>query len=104
MIAMQKELCNGCGTCVKVCPHRVLELENKKALLAAEDRCIECGACQLNCTESAILVTKGTGCLVAIVKEDILKISPKNTGCCGPVASPNLAAPQNPGRVGGGCC
>jgi len=84
MIAVQAAACTGCGTCVKVCPHRVLELENKKAVLAAEDRCIECGACQLNCPESAVAVTKGTGCLFAILKEDVLKLSPKNAGCgCG---------------------
>ena len=73
MIAVRQEACTGCGTCVKVCPHGVLALEEKKALLVAEERCIECGACQLNCHDDAIDVTKGTGCLVVIVKEDILK-------------------------------
>jgi len=35
----------------------------------------------LNCEFDAIEVTKGTGCLDAIIKEDILKITPKGTGC-----------------------
>lgn len=81
MIALSQEACTGCGTCVKICPHRVFELQNKKALLAVEARCIECGACQLNCPEAAIQVTKGTGCLVAIIREDILKLNTPVCGC-----------------------
>ena len=32
------------------------------------------GACQLNCHDNAIVVTKGTGCLLMIIKEDVLRI------------------------------
>ncbi|NIS72286.1 MAG: 4Fe-4S dicluster domain-containing protein [Proteobacteria bacterium] len=81
MITLNKETCTGCGTCVKVCPHRVLEFQNKRAFLAAEERCIECGACQLNCHYGAIEVTKGTGCLIAIVREDILKLDKHRSAC-----------------------
>lgn len=84
MISISKEKCTGCGTCLKVCPHGVWEIDDRKARLAFMERCIECGACMLNCHDDAIQVTKGTGCLVAIIKEDILKISP--------------------GQGGGGCC
>jgi len=61
MISLNQQACTGCGTCAKVCLHRVIELENKIAFLAVEDRCIECGACELNCHYGAIEVTKGTG-------------------------------------------
>ncbi len=82
MITLLPEACNGCGICVKVCPHRVLAMAGRKAVLDAEGRCIECAACQLNCREDAIVVTKGTGCLVAIIREDILKRrSPAASGC-----------------------
>ncbi len=82
MITLLSEACNGCGVCVKVCPHRVLAMAGGKAVLDAEGRCIECAACQLNCREDAIVVTKGTGCLVAIIREDILKRgSPAACGC-----------------------
>jgi ferredoxin len=47
-------------------------MDHKKVVMLAEDRCIECGACQLNCYDDAIEVTKGTGCLLVIIKEDIL--------------------------------
>ena len=72
MIRLENSACTGCGTCAKVCPHGVLRMVDKRAVLAAEERCIECGACQLNCHDEAIFVTKGTGCLFVIVKEDIL--------------------------------
>ena len=79
MIKLRSEACTGCGACVQICPHRVLELENGIAILTHEARCIECGACQLNCHDEAILVTKGTGCLLAIIKEDILKLNGRKT-------------------------
>lgn len=50
---------------------------DKVAVLAYEERCVECGACQLNCHDEAIFVTKGTGCLVAIIRDDILKLPPR---------------------------
>ncbi len=81
MIALNHNACTGCGACVNVCPHRVLALNNKKARLAFEERCIECGACQLNCRSDTIEVTKGTGCLFTIIKEDILKLTPHACGC-----------------------
>ena len=81
MIAINPATCTGCGTCVRVCPHRVLELENHLAILAAEDRCIECGACQVNCHEDAVMVTKGTGCLFAIARDELL--GPRSGDACG---------------------
>ena len=74
MIAVNQETCLGCGICEKICPHRVIELRDEKAHLVFEERCIECGACQLNCASDAIELTKGTGCLFAIIKENILKL------------------------------
>lgn len=84
MITLNREVCTACGTCVMVCPHHVFELDAQSAIIAHEERCIECGACDKNCHDGAIMVTKGTGCLVAIIKEDILKIKPtgNSCGCC----------------------
>jgi ferredoxin len=69
MIHIDPTHCTGCASCAKVCPHQVIAMRDKKAYLAAEDRCIECGACQLNCHEDAVVVSKGTGCIVAIARE-----------------------------------
>lgn len=81
MINFDQGKCRGCGVCPKVCPHGVISLVGKKAVPVNLEKCIECGACQLNCDWEAIKVTKGTGCLVAIIKEDILKIKGKGCGC-----------------------
>ncbi len=86
MITVNSSACTGCRDCVKVCPHGVLAMNGKKAMLVAEERCIECGACHLNCHEGAIDVTKGTGCLLIIIREDILHLkgSPAAATCdCG---------------------
>ena len=81
MVTIDSDKCNGCTVCNWVCPHGVLTMYSKKAVVSHPDRCIECGACSLNCVPKAITVTKGTGCLYIIIKEDILRIKGKNS-CC----------------------
>jgi Fe-S-cluster-containing hydrogenase component 2 len=81
MIQIQQEKCTGCGMCVNICPREAISMQEQKARIISEDLCLECGACSLNCPVEAISVTKGTGCLVAVLKEDILKTAPKGTGC-----------------------
>ncbi len=70
--------------CLKVCPHGVWVIQGGKAALGSPESCIECGACQLNCHDGAISVTKGTGCLVAIIREDIMQKKTAQDGetCC----------------------
>ncbi len=81
MIKIDPEKCNGCRFCTWVCPHGVLSMNSRVAVIAHNDRCIECGACELNCGPKAITVTKGTGCLYIIIKEDILGMKGKECGC-----------------------
>jgi NAD-dependent dihydropyrimidine dehydrogenase PreA subunit len=57
-----QELCNNCGMCVKVCPHEVFEMKNKKVRIIGHDFCMECGACKKNCPQGAILLDVGDGC------------------------------------------
>lgn len=59
--------CNGCRTCVQVCPHGVLEMHAKRARVIDRDACMECGACALNCPEQALTVQSGVGCAAAII-------------------------------------
>lgn len=81
MINFDKQKCTGCRVCVKTCPQGVITMKEKKAVLTNYYKCMECGACANNCSFDAIYLTKGTGCLSAIIKEDILKIVPKGEGC-----------------------
>ena len=86
--------CTGCRRCTEVCPHGVFEMNGKKAIMAARDLCIECGACQNNCEDGAITVTAGVGCAAAIIYGMITGDEPQ-CGC-----STDGANADN----SGGCC
>jgi NAD-dependent dihydropyrimidine dehydrogenase PreA subunit len=77
-----EETCNGCGICVKVCPHEVFELSGKKAHIIRRDYCMECGACALNCPVQAISVNSGVGCAAAVI-QGLLNNSEPGCGCSG---------------------
>lgn len=61
-LRLDQNKCNGCGMCVKVCPHAVFNIERGKAQIVNQDYCMECGACALNCSQFAITVLSGLGC------------------------------------------
>lgn len=77
------EHCVGCGMCIEVCPHRVLGLENKKAVIRDRDGCMECGACSTNCAYGALVVDKGVGCAAALINSMITGGEP-SCDCSGP--------------------
>lgn len=60
--------CTGCSRCVEVCPHRVFQMDGKKAYITDRDLCMECGACMRNCASGAIEVQTGVGCAAALIK------------------------------------
>ena len=70
-LELNSESCKGCGTCVEVCPHGVLAMNNRKAIIVEKDRCMECGACMNNCSFAALHVNKGVGCAAAIINSMI---------------------------------
>jgi heterodisulfide reductase subunit A len=47
------DLCNGCGSCVPICPVKAIALENAKAKIDPF-QCIGCGACIPICPQAAI--------------------------------------------------
>lgn len=61
MIEVTKELCVGCGACVRVCPTALLKIKENKAK-PVHKLCMECGHCQGVCPTDAILFKniKGT--------------------------------------------
>ncbi len=86
-LSLDPEACNGCGTCMEVCPHAVFENGGGTARLSRPEDCIECGACSLNCPEGAIKVDSGVGCATAMIVAALT--GRKETSCgCGGAATP----------------
>lgn len=89
-LTFDKTKCTGCRKCVEVCPHRVFVMENKQARITDKDRCMECGACALNCEFGALTVDSGVGCASALITSMITGGEPtcgcdgsdKNSSCC----------------------
>ena len=87
-LGMCEETCNGCGMCLKVCPHDVFELSKGKAHIARKNQCMECGACKLNCPVNAISVDSGVGCAAGIINgiirnsEPVCGCSDGRSNCC----------------------
>lgn len=49
---VNKGKCNGCGTCVDVCPTNAIVIEDKLAIIC--DDCVDCGACLSVCPTEAL--------------------------------------------------
>ncbi|MDF1577165.1 MAG: mercury methylation ferredoxin HgcB [Desulfurivibrionaceae bacterium] len=83
-LALDREICIGCGNCQTVCPHRVFEVADRKARLIDLDGCMECGACANNCPVAAISVTPGVGCASYVIKKWWMEIRGKEgpITCC----------------------
>ncbi len=48
--------CIGCGSCVKWCPPKALEIKNKKVVFNKE-KCIGCGECTISCPKKVFELT-----------------------------------------------
>jgi ferredoxin len=87
-LRFEVEKCNGCGMCINVCPHGVFKMVNKRANITNRDKCMECGACALNCKSKAISVKSGVGCATAVINSYFSKGKPTcgcsldNPSCC----------------------
>ncbi len=54
-IEINRELCNGCGLCISVCPAGTISLVDEKTAVTGPET-ISCGHCEAVCPESAICV------------------------------------------------
>jgi len=79
-LELDRDKCNGCLICMKVCPHEVFAVSDRKVFVANRDYCMECGACAKNCSQNAIFVNAGVGCAAAIISGS-LKNSEPSCGC-----------------------
>ena len=66
-LVLDQGLCTGCRRCEEVCPHAVFSRTDRKAVVANRSSCMQCGACQMNCSAGAIHVSTGVGCAAAVV-------------------------------------
>jgi NAD-dependent dihydropyrimidine dehydrogenase PreA subunit len=53
-IKIDIEKCNGCGTCVDICPVEVFEIKDEKSVVVNLDECLVCRACEVQCPDNAI--------------------------------------------------
>lgn len=52
MISINRELCKGCGLCVKNCPQTAITVVDKKAMI--DEQCSSCGVCVRVCPFQAV--------------------------------------------------
>jgi ferredoxin len=86
------EVCVGCGVCLEVCPHGVLDLVDKRVRVVARDACMECGACMTNCPSGALWVQSGVGCAQAVINSALGRSG--DSCCC--VVEPNKSQRPRP--------
>jgi len=53
-IKIDTEKCDGCGTCVDICPVDVFEIKDEKSIVINLDECLVCSACEVQCPNNAI--------------------------------------------------
>ncbi len=58
MVTVDKNKCDGDGTCANVCPQAVFKIEGGKADPVNMSECINCQTCVENCPQQAITVTE----------------------------------------------
>ncbi|WP_319543392.1 mercury methylation ferredoxin HgcB [uncultured Pseudodesulfovibrio sp.] len=83
-LTIDNDACIGCGMCTNVCPHRVLTVHDRKAVILDFDGCMECGACAQNCPVEAVTVTPGVGCASLIITTWLHELTGRKikSGCC----------------------
>ncbi len=97
-LSVDEGRCVGCGMCLLVCPHAVLQLIDGNIKIRDRDACMECGACARNCPAEAVTVRSGVGCAAAMInaalgrKSSCCTINPEEPSCepasCSPGAYP----------------
>jgi NAD-dependent dihydropyrimidine dehydrogenase PreA subunit len=54
-VEIDLDLCNGAGKCTDVCPVGVYEIADRKVNADSIGECAECGSCEGECPNNAIL-------------------------------------------------
>lgn len=54
-ITIDRERCQGCSRCMKICPTEAIRMRNGKATILA-GRCVDCGKCYTRCASRAVVI------------------------------------------------
>jgi ferredoxin len=57
------EICNGCQSCVRLCPVGAVSGKKKEVHVIDADLCIDCGACGRICPKGSVLDAENKNCL-----------------------------------------
>ncbi len=73
MIALiLEDRCNGCNTCVDVCPTLVLDATDGVPVIARIDACQTCYMCEVYCPQDAIYVASDQFAVEHVTREEVL--------------------------------
>ncbi len=80
---VNRELCNGCGDCVSVCPSNAIRLEDERAVID-ETLCTGCQVCVDACTRGAIAAVEARSPVVQpaalpVQRVEVLPAQPTRT-------------------------
>ncbi len=74
-VKIDKEKCNGCTRCLRVCPTQAMRIRHGKANILTS-KCIDCGECIKVCPEKAISSRSDTIDIIDPYKHKLLVFSP----------------------------
>jgi NAD-dependent dihydropyrimidine dehydrogenase PreA subunit len=57
-IEVDAEKCDGCGSCVDICPNEVFEIQDDICVPVNPDDCLECESCVAECPNEAITLSE----------------------------------------------
>ncbi len=62
-VRIDRDTCNRCGNCAKICPADVLTMENGEVRIEKSTAfgCIACGHCMMACPEEGVITVTGRG-------------------------------------------
>ncbi len=68
-IEFNKDLCDNCYKCLRVCPTKCISFNGKKREII-NDLCIKCGICQQHCPQGALVIQNSVDKVISLIESD----------------------------------